>query len=81
VPSLESAGLNDINVITNKISIKDEIKSLFKYVGFRDTVGMLFGFIRLYIARPADRRLIKEMFVKPKGIIDYIGHGIYAGRK
>jgi len=38
-------------------------------------------FLLMYIKNPAFRRFIKETFNIPKNLVEYIGYGIYIGRK
>ena len=78
---LKGARLKDISVTINKIDTQCEFKSICNYVGFSDTIAVLFNLLRIYIKSPTQRKIIKTLFLTPDSFKDYIGHGIYVGKK
>lgn len=78
---LEGAGLKDIQTMANKTAMMDEMKAGLKLVRLREYRGMMVRMIRWYLTRPAQRSFIKQLMATPKELMDYVGYGIYVGRK
>lgn len=73
---LQDAGVRDVVVKTHKVSAlsnrADNIKDLIQ-VGYK--------VLYLYLINRDFRRFIKEAVAVPKDLLDYLGYGIYVGRK
>ncbi|MCP8323145.1 MAG: hypothetical protein L6N96_03080 [Candidatus Methylarchaceae archaeon HK02M2] len=61
---------------------------IIKQLGFKDFSTALHRFLFLYIASPAYRRYINSQFniyketgPPPKKILEYLGYGIFVGKK
>ena len=77
---LEGSGLRDIVVKTYKFNALKESSQIMRY-GLRDLLRMFYRTLYLYIRSPAFRRYMKERQPLPKNIWEYLGCGIYVGRK
>jgi arsenite methyltransferase len=76
---LESAGLQDITATTHAVKAGREASQVKRY-HMRDMLRMAIRTLRLYPSR-AFRRYISERRALPKGLWQYLGYGLYAGRK
>ena len=77
---LEGSGLTEIVARTHKFSALREASQISRY-GFKDLSRMLYRTLSLYIGSSAFRRYIKERTSLPENIWEYLGYGIYVGRK
>ena len=77
---LEGAGLRDIVVRTYKFNVLSESTQIMRY-GFQDLSRMLYKTLSLYIRSSAFRKYMKERSPLPKNLFEYLGYGIYVGRK
>jgi len=77
---LEGAGLRDVVVRTHRFSALKEASQIGRY-SFGDLARMLYRTVSLYTRSPAFRRYMKGRGALPKNIWDYLGYGIYVGRK
>lgn len=81
---LAGAGLRDIEVRTYKIDKLSQFINEMRAFGFRDYLRGWCEFLSLCIKSSAFRRYLKEAWPQSKNIrnmFDYIGYGIYVGRK
>lgn len=81
---LEGAGLTDIAARTYKISALDQWINEIRGLDIRDYSGAWSRFLSLLIKSPACRRFAREALRMPKNIFkifEYLGYGIYVGRK
>ena len=78
---LGGSGLRDIVVRTYKISTLSEGVNRIRRYGLKHFLRVWHRFLSLYIVSPARRRIIKEMLATPKNMVEYLGYGIYVGRK
>jgi ubiquinone/menaquinone biosynthesis C-methylase UbiE len=79
---LRKPGLKDIVVRTYKFksSLSEYIDELRFYI--KDYPGMLYRALSLYIKSPAFRKYTKGRYTSlPKNFFEYLGYGIYVGRK
>jgi ubiquinone/menaquinone biosynthesis C-methylase UbiE len=79
---LRKSGLKDIVVRTYKFksSLNEYIDELRFYI--KDYPGMLYRALFLYIKSPAFRKYTKGRYTSlPKNFFEYLGYGIYVGRK
>jgi ubiquinone/menaquinone biosynthesis C-methylase UbiE len=80
---LKDAGLQVILVKRCRygFTYKDYIGELSRY-GLRDYLGMICRFFALYFRNPKFRKYLKGRYTSlPKGLFDYLGYGIFVGRK
>lgn len=81
---LEGTGLKDIKVRTYEINAMRQFVDEIKYIGVRDFVRGWYKFLSLCIKSTAFREYLKEAW-PPKSIFknyyQYLGYGIYVGRK
>lgn len=88
VPTLEAwqalwaeSGLPERVVRTHQIDARSEVKSRMQWIGWRWLLRAWGRALRLYITRPAIRQSIKEQFDVPPEVLQYLGYGLFAGRK
>jgi ubiquinone/menaquinone biosynthesis C-methylase UbiE len=84
VALLKNAGLNDIFSRVSPISIKEETRGILERYGLGGVLRTLGRTLKLYLKNPAYREFVKSVRqdgVKPEGLEDYFGYGIYVGRK
>lgn len=77
---LEGSGLRDVVVRTYKFNALTESSQILRY-GFRDLLRMFYRTLSLYIRSSAFRRYMKERRSLPNNLFQYLGYGIYVGRK
>lgn len=81
---LESSGLKDLVARTYKVSALDQWINEIRGLDIRDYSGAWYRFLSLLIKSPACRRFAREALRMPKNIFkifEYMGYGIYVGRK
>jgi len=81
---LETSGLRKITVRTYQISLPKEFIYRFRQLDLKDFSRALYRFLALYITSPTFRSAIKERYTKElpiRAFIEYLGYGIYVGRK
>jgi len=81
---LEYAGLREIVVRTYEIDTRNEAREILRRYGCRGMLGVLYRILSLYARSPAYRRFVKEVReggVAPENLNEYLGYGIYVGRK
>ncbi len=84
VSLMESAGLREIIVKTHKINVQDETRGLLRRYGCGGMLGIYWRLLSLYIRSPAYRQFVKEVRnvgVVPKNLNEYLGYGLFVGRK
>ena len=78
---LKSAGLRDIVVRTDEITVRSETRNRLRRIGgVRGLVRILYRMLLLLIKRPAYRSFMKEAFSSPELIGDW-GYGLYVGKR
>lgn len=77
---LEGSGLRDVVVRTYKFNALTDSSQILRY-GFRDLLRMFYRTLSLYIRSSAFRRYMKERRSLPNNLFQYLGYGIYVGRK
>ncbi len=78
---LEKSGLRNIVVKIHKITVWSEIINRIRRYGLKHFLRVWYRFLSQYIRRPAYRTFLKEALSQPKELIEYLGYGIYVGRK
>jgi ubiquinone/menaquinone biosynthesis C-methylase UbiE len=77
---LESAGLQDVVAWACRFDFRRESSQLKRY-GFDDYWRMFSRTISLYISNPAFREYMKDQRSLPRDVFEYLGYGLFAGRK
>ena len=77
----EESGLQDRVVKTCQTDPRKEIKDRMQWIGRRWLLRAWGRALRLYITNPAVRQSIKEMFDVPPEVFQYMGYGLFVGRK
>jgi arsenite methyltransferase len=77
---LESAGLLDIVMRTYKFDTRREATQVQRY-HFQDMWRMFYRTLLLYIRDPAFRKYMADRRHLPKGLFEYLGYGLFVGRK
>jgi ubiquinone/menaquinone biosynthesis C-methylase UbiE len=77
----EASGLEKRVVITHQIEARAEIKSRLQWIGWRWILRAWGRALRLYITNPAIRHSIKKQFEVPTEAFQYVGYGLFVGRK
>ena len=81
---LEGAGLREIVVRTFAVNVQNEAKEIFRRYGCIGMLGIWGRLLSLYAKSPAYRRFVKEVRgggVTPENLDEYVGYGLYVGRK
>jgi len=84
---LEASGLREIGVRTYRVNMLKEWIGEIRRWDLRDYLGAWYRFLSLYTASPAFRRVIREKYLHglslraSLGFLEYMGYGIYVGRK
>ncbi len=77
---MESCGLEDVQVRTQRFDARREATQLGRY-RLRDLLGMVSRSLSLYIRSPVFRRYTRERRRLPKGFFEAFGYGLFVGRK
>jgi SAM-dependent methyltransferase len=81
---LADAGLSEIVVKTDDIEAAGEARSMMQRYGLRGMLGIWWRMLGLVIGSPAYRRFLKalrQQGLGPSGLDDYLGYGLFVGRK
>ncbi|MCX6654667.1 MAG: hypothetical protein NTY03_06050 [Candidatus Bathyarchaeota archaeon] len=81
---LEGAGLGDIVAKTYEANVREEAKALVSRYGFAGILHSLWRALVMYVSNPAYSRSVKgvrKSGITPDDLMDYLGYGIYVGRK
>ena len=81
VAMLERAGLIDIVSRTYPVDMKVEFRSQTGFIGFRDYLRILGRFFKGLFTDTATRSLMRLALSEPRSAYDYMGYGLYVGRK
>jgi len=77
----EASGLQERVVRLCRTDPRKEVKSRIEWIGWRWLLRAWGRALRLYITHPAIRQPIKEMFDVPPEVFQYVGYGLFAGKK
>lgn len=81
---LEGAGLSVITVRTRAIQAKYEAGEMMRRYGIGGMLGVWGRMLRLHLRNPAYRRFLKKLRQQgmgPIGLDNYLGYGLFVGRK
>jgi ubiquinone/menaquinone biosynthesis C-methylase UbiE len=81
---LESAGLREIVARTYETQVRKEAKELVRRYGYGGMLRSMYRALSLYARSPDYRRFVKDVRSKgivPDNLMEYLGYGIYVGRK
>ncbi|MBU0494205.1 MAG: methyltransferase domain-containing protein [Chloroflexi bacterium] len=77
----EASGLQDRVIRMHPIDSRKELRDRLRWVGWRWILKAWGRGLRLYITKPAVRQSIKEMFDTPAEVMEWVGYGLFVGRK
>jgi ubiquinone/menaquinone biosynthesis C-methylase UbiE len=77
----EASGLQERVVRIYQTGARAEIKSRLQWVGWRWALRAWGRALRLAIGNPAVRQSIKEQLNVPVEVFEYVGYGLFAGKK
>jgi arsenite methyltransferase len=77
----EACGLRERIVRIHQPDARKEMRDRIQWIGWRWILGVWGRTLRLYITNPAVRQSIKDMFDVPLEVFQYIGYGLFVGRK
>jgi SAM-dependent methyltransferase len=82
---LEGAGLGDIVVRTSPVKVQEEARGLLRRYGCLGMLGVYGRILRLYARNSAYRKFLREVrqgdVPAPAKVAEYLGCGLYVGRK
>ena len=81
IAMLERADLEDIVSKSYAISVRNEMRSQAGFLRFRDYLRILGRFVKTFFSDPYTRKLMRMAFSEPRSAYDYMGHGLFVGRK
>jgi arsenite methyltransferase len=88
VPTLESwqalwkaSGLQEQVVRTRQIDARTEVRSRIQWIGWQWLLRAWGRALRLYATNPTIRESIKKQFDVPPEVFQYLGYGLFVGRK
>lgn len=77
---LEGAGLRDVAARTYKVDARRESTQIKRY-GFQDMWSMFSRTLSLFIRSSAFRAYMNEQRRLPKSVFEYLGYGLFVGRR
>ncbi len=77
----EASGLQEPVVRTRQVDARTEIKSRIQWIGWQWLLRAWGRALRLYITHPAVRQSIKKQFDVPPEVFQYLGYGLFVGKK
>ncbi|MBL7161236.1 MAG: class I SAM-dependent methyltransferase [Anaerolineales bacterium] len=77
----QNSGLVDLHNENHPVTMRGEARNQSGLVGFGDYMKILGRFFRLLFSDRETRSLMKYMSSNPKQYTEYMGYGIYSGRK
>ena len=77
---LRDSGLRDIVARSYKVNVLRESTQVRRY-GLEELFRMLYRVLCLYLKSSAFRRYMKERLPTPRDLFDYLGYGVYVGRR
>jgi arsenite methyltransferase len=81
---LEGVGLRDIAVKVSEIDVQGEARGIVQRYGCVGMLRVLRSMLGLYARNPAYRRFVAQVRrdgVAPENLSEYLGYGLYVGRK
>ncbi|MBC8248412.1 MAG: methyltransferase domain-containing protein [Anaerolineales bacterium] len=78
---LEGAGLGDIVARIHETDARSESSNFLRRYGLGELLRISSRSLSRYLRSPAYRKIAKEAANVPKNLLEYMGYGIYVGRK
>lgn len=75
------SGLEDRVARVRHTSVRDEVRSRIRWIGWGSLLPAWGRALRLYITNPAGRQAIKEQFSTPLEVMEHVGYEMLVGRK
>jgi hypothetical protein len=73
--------LRELVVQTRQIDPSTEVKSRIEWIGWRWLARAWGRGLRLFITNPSIRQSIKAQFDVPTEVFQYLGYGLFVGKK
>ena len=77
----EASGLQERVVKTHQVDARTEVKSRIQWIGWQWLLRAWGRALRLYITNTAIRQSIKKQFDVPPEVFEYVGYGLFVGKK
>ena len=77
----EASGLQERVVRTRQVDARTEVKGRIQWIGWQWLLRAWGRALRLYITKPAVRQSIKKQFDVPPEVFEYVGYGLFVGKK
>jgi arsenite methyltransferase len=77
----EASGLQERVVQPRRIDAGAEVKGRIRWIGWRWLLRAWGRALRLYVTNPATRQSIKKQFDVPPEVFQFLGYGLFVGRK
>jgi arsenite methyltransferase len=78
---LRENGLRDLVVRTYAADVRSELRGTIRRIGYRELLRVWSRAFRLYRKDPAYRDFVREAMSEPKEMLEYLGRGMFVGRK
>jgi len=78
---LVGAGLKDITANAHSVTYRSEASSRLKRMGWKEMGRVFYRFFAVALTKPTYKGFMKDALGDPRGMMEYLGYGIYAGRK
>jgi ubiquinone/menaquinone biosynthesis C-methylase UbiE len=77
----EASGLQERVVRTRQVDARTEVNSRIQWIGWKWLLRAWIRALGLYITNPAIRKSIKKQLDVPPEVFQYVGYGLFAGKK
>ena len=81
IAMLEKADLEDIVSQSHTVGMRNEMRGQAGFLSFRDYLRILGRFVKAFFSDPYTRKLIRIASSEPRSACDYMGYGLFVGRK
>jgi ubiquinone/menaquinone biosynthesis C-methylase UbiE len=78
---LQSAGLRELVTDSRRVTVRGEARNRLRRIGLIETLRATARAVGLLLARREYRAFYREALSLPKDYLQYLGYGVYAGRK
>jgi len=78
---LVEAGLKDVTANAHSITYRSEASNRLKRMGWKEIGRIFYRFFAVALTNPVYKGFMKDALADPRGMMEYVGYGIYAGRK
>lgn len=81
---LKGSGLREVMVRTYKFSTLDQFINEIRLYSLEDILSGWYKFLSMFVTSPTFRELVREKYIRgfpAKAFFEYLGYGLYVGRK